>query len=409
MRTVLTADRLIDGTGRPPVAHAALVIEDGRIAGIATGDEVGAALEGADRVDVSGGSILPGFVEMHTHMHCSAEVDPLADLATDSHEAMLLRSARAMRLTLGSGVTTSRDLGSRNEIAFAVKQAVEDGIIPGPHMLVAGTPITTTGGHCHMFGTEANSVEQVRQAVRGQVKLGADWIKIMATGGRFTPRTNPRQPQFPVDTLRAAVDDAARLGVSVAAHCHATAGVRNAVEAGVKNLIHAMFLSADPDAGFDYDPAVADQIAEKGLFVDPTVATLHLRNSRTPGAGDQAGPFGSLDDRYEILSDMRERGVRFVSGLDSGMNEVHFDDFAWIPQLMVERVGMSPMEAIVSSTSTSAECLGVLDETGTLEPGKRADAIIVNGDPSADIKTLHDVDTVVKAGQIVKRGGAMTL
>ena len=409
MRTVLTADRLIDGTGRPPLPRAALVIEDGRVEGIATGDDVDAALEGADRIDVAGGSILPGFVEMHTHMHCSAGVDPLTDLATDSHEALLLRSARAMRLALGSGVTTLRDLGSRNEVAFAVRQAVRDGIIPGPHMLVAGTPITTTGGHCHMFGTEANSAEQVVAAVRGQVKRGADWIKVMATGGRFTPRTNPRQPQYPVETLRAAVEDAARLEVRVAAHCHAAAGVRNAVEAGVRNLVHATWLSPDPDAGYEYDPDVADMMAEKGLFVDPTIATLHLRNARTPGMADQGSPFGDLETRYEILRDMRERGVRFVAGLDSGMNEVHFDDFAWIPQLMVEKVGMSPMEAIVCATSTSAECLEILDETGTLEPGKRADVVIVRGDPSQDITALHDVDTVVKAGQIVKRGGAMTL
>ena len=407
MRTVLTADRLIDGTGRPPLARAALVIEDGRVEGIATGDDVDAALEGADRVDVGGGSILPGFVEMHTHMHCSADVDPFTDLATDSHEALLLRSARAMRLALGSGVTTLRDLGSRNEVAFAVRQAVRDGIIPGPRMLVAGTPITTTGGHCHMFGTEANSAEQVVAAVRGQVKRGADWIKVMATGGRFTPRTNPRQPQYPVETLRAAVEDAARLEVRVAAHCHAATGVRNAVEAGVKNLIHATWLSPDPEAGFEYDPEIADMIAAKGLFVDPTVATLHLRNARTPGMAEQGSPFGDLETRYEILRDMRERGVRFVAGLDSGMNEVHFDDFAWIPQLMVEKVGMSPMEAIVCATSTSAECLEILDETGTLEPGKRADAVIVRGDPSVDIKALHQVDTVVKAGQVVKRGGAM--
>jgi imidazolonepropionase-like amidohydrolase len=385
------------------------VIEDGRVEGIATGDDIDAALEAADRVDVTGGSILPGFVEMHTHMHCSAEADPFTDLATDSHEALLLRSARAMRLALSSGVTTLRDLGTRNEVAFAVRQAVRDGIIPGPHMLVAGTPITTTGGHCHMFGTEANSAEQVVAAVRGQVKLGADWIKIMATGGRFTPRTNPRQPQYPVEILRAAVEDAARLEVSVAAHCHAAAGVRNAVEAGVKNLIHATWLSPDPDVGYEYDPDVADMMVQKGLFVDPTVATLHLRNARTPGMADQGSPFGNLETRYEILRDMRERGVRFVSGLDSGMNEVHFDDFAWIPHLMVEKVGMSPMEAIVCATSTSAECLEILDETGTLEPGKRADAIIVHGDPSEDITALHDVDTVVKAGQIVKRGGMMTL
>lgn len=262
-----------------------------------------------------------------------------------------------------------------------------------------------------MFGTEADSLDEVLAALRGQVKLGADWIKIMSTGGRFTPRTNPRMPQYPVEVLRAAVVDAERLGVQVAAHCHAASGVKNCVEAGVHNLIHASWMAEDPDDGYDYDPAVADQIAEKGLYVDPTIAaTGALRELRAPGWLEWTlGSGFDLERRYEILRDMWARGVKFVTGLDSGMDYLGFDDYAWVPTLMVEKMGISPVEAIVSGTKTSAECLGVLHETGTLEPSKRADVVVVDGDASADIRALHNVDTVIKAGKIVKRSGAPTV
>ena len=277
--------------------------------------------------------------------------------------------------------------------------------------MVSGTPITTTGGHCHMFGTEADSLDEVLTALRGQVKLGADWIKIMSTGGRFTPRTNPRMPQYPVEVLRAAVVDAERLGVRVAAHCHAASGVRNCVEAGVHNLIHASWMSEDPDGGYDYDPAVADEIAEKGVYVDPTIAaTGALREMRAPGWLERTlGSGFDLERRYEILRDMWDRGVKFVTGLDSGMDYLRFNDYAWVPTLMVEKMGISPLDAIVSGTRTSAECLGVLDETGTLEPGKRADVVVVEGDASSDIRALHNVDMVIKAGSVVKRSGASTV
>ena len=389
----------------------AVLIEDGRIAAVDRFEALAASPD-AEVIDVPGGTVLPGFVEVHSHMHCSASSTTFDDLATDSHEALVARAVEAVRAALGSGVTTMRDLGSRNEVAFPIRSAIESGIVPGPHLMVAGTPITTTGGHCHMFGTEADTLDEVLTALRGQVKLGADWIKIMSTGGRFTPRTNPRMPQY---HGRGAADrrnaDAERLGVRVAAHCHAASGVRSCVEAGVHNLIHASWMSEDPDGGYDYDPAVADEIAEKGLYVDPTIAaTGALRELRAPGWLQWTlGSGFDLERRYEILRDMWDRGIKFVTGLDSGMDYLRFDDYAWVPTLMVEKMGISPMEAIVSGTRTSAECLGVLDETGTLEPGKRADVVVVQGDASADIRALHEVDTVIKAGKIVKRSGASTV
>ena len=406
MRTVLKAARLIDGTGAEPVADAALVVENGKIVSVGSRETLPPDPgRETDVVETPGGTILPGFIEMHSHIHCSAESDAYRHVTTESDEVLLMRAVQAVRAALTSGVTTMRDLGSKNQVAFPVRQAIEDGIIPGPRLLVAGTPITTTGGHCNMFGTEADTASEVVQAIRSQFKLGADWIKIMSTGGGFTPGTNIRAPQYPAETLRDAVVDAERLGLQVAAHCHATAGVRNCVEAGVHNLIHCTWLSEDPAEGYDYDPDIADTIAEKGLFVDPTLALVRLNNLRDPERARARAAERDPDRRFEILRDMWDRGVKFVTGMDSGMTNARFDDFAYIPEVMVDSLDISPMEAIVCSTKTSAECLGILEETGTLEPGKDADVVVVQGDPLADIRALHSVDTILKRGSLVNRNG----
>lgn len=406
MKLALKADRLIDGTGTDAVPNGVIVIENGRIAEVTTqealqfppGEEV-------DVIEVDGGSIMPGFIEMHSHIHCSAQEDAYTHIMTETDEVFLMRAVNAVRAALSSGVTTMRDLGARNQVAFPIKQAIEDGIIPGPRLIVAGTPITTTGGHCNMFGTEADTADEVLQAVRQQFKLGAGYIKIMSTGGGFTPNTNTRAPQYPASTLKAAVKDAERLGLRIAAHCHATAGVRNCVEAGVHNLIHCSWLAEDEEQMYDYDPDVADMIAEKGLWVDPTLALSRLNRMR----GRETGGSGMRDPqrRFEILRDMWDRGVKFVTGMDSGMTNARFDDFAYIPQVMVEDMDITPMEAIVCSTKTSAECLGMEDEIGTLEVGKAADVVIVDGDPTTDITALHNVNTIVAGGNVVKRDGVL--
>ena len=251
-----------------------------------------------------------------------------------------------------------RDLGSRNEVILPIKSAIEDGIIPGPRLLAAGTPITTTGGHCNMFGTEADTAEEVVTAIRNQFKLGADCIKVMSTGGGFTPGTNVRAPQYPVETLKAAVADAERLGLRVAAHCHASAGVRNCVDAGIHNLIHCSWLAENEEDMYDYDTDYTDMIAEKGIYVDPTLALGRLNSLRGRVRAGGGQGMGDPARRFEILRDMWDRGVKFVTGMDSGMTNANFDDFAYIPQVMVEEMHITPMEAIVCSTQTSAECLG---------------------------------------------------
>ena len=408
MKLVLKADRLIDGTGADPIPNGAVVIEDGRITQVASQDKLDIAPdEEVDTIEVSGGSIMPGFIEAHTHIHCSAETDAYLHVTTESDQMLLMRGVQAVRAALGSGVTTMRDLGSKNQVVFPLRQAIQEGIIPGPRLLVAGTPITTTGGHCNMFGTEADTAEDVVKAIRQQFKQGADCIKIMSTGGGFTPGTNIRSPQYPVETLRAAVQDAERLGLKVSAHCHAAAGVRNCVEAGVHNLIHCTWLAEDPADMYDYDPAVVDVMVEKGIYVDATLALGHLNRMR--GRIPPPGGMGDPVRRFEILRDMWDRGVKFVTGMDAGMTNAHFDDFAYIPQVMVDEMKISPMEAIVCSTKTSAECLGIIEETGTLEVGKAADVVIVDGNPAADIRAMHSVNTIVSQGRIAKRNGELLI
>ena len=405
MKLVLKADYLIDSTGADPLSNAALVIENGRISQITTQDmlQIGENEE-ATVISVDGGTIMAGFIEMHSHIHCSAQEDAYTHITTESNETFLMRGVQAVRAAVSSGVTTMRDLGAKNEVVLPLKQAIEDGIIPGPRMMVAGTPITTTGGHCNMFGTEANTADEVVAVVRQQFKLGADCIKIMSTGGGFTPGTNVRAPQYPVETLRAAVVDAERLSLRVSAHCHAAAGVRNCVDAGIHCLIHSSWLAEDESEMYDYSPDYADMIAEKGIFVDPTLALGLLNRLRSVNPTDPSSKaFGDPVRRFEILRDMWDRGVKFVTGMDSGMTNAHFDDFAYIPEVMVDELHITPMEAILSATQVSADCLGLLDDIGTLEVGKAADVLIINGNPAEDIKALHDVNTIIKQGGLIKQ------
>ncbi|MED5428556.1 MAG: amidohydrolase family protein [Chloroflexota bacterium] len=410
MKLILKADRLIDGSSTKVMPHAAVVIEGDTISKVCSQSELAETeLDAARVIDSSNGTLMPGFIEMHSHIHCSAESDAYTHITTETNETFLLRGSQAVRSALSSGVTTMRDLGSKNEVVFPLKQSIEDGIVPGPRLLVAGTPITTTGGHCNTFGTEADSSDQVVTAIRNQFKLGADHIKIMSTGGGFTPGTNVRAPQYDWTTLRDAVKDAERLGLKVAAHCHATEGVKNCVKAGIHNLIHCSWLSENPEELYDYDPDVVDQIAEKGIYVDPTLALSHLNKLRgrvkTPDSGAMADP----ERRFEILRDMWDRGVKFVTGMDSGMTNAHFDDFAYIPEVMVNSMGISPMEAITCATKTSSECLGKESEIGTITPGKSADVLIINGDPSEKIEALHNVDTIVARGSVVKEAGQLLI
>ena len=404
MDILIKGAKLINGIGNSPSLNAFVLIRDKKIIDIGSQKKLPKRLEKFRVLDFPNGTILPGLIETHSHMHCTGNKESLERMLLDSEETLIMRSVKAMRESLLSGVTTMRDLGSRNRVAFSIKEAIVNGVIEGPRILVAGTPITTTAGHCYFFGTEANSQEEILQAVRNQVKLGADCIKIMSTGGNFTPRSNPRRAQFSLKLLQDAVEDAHRLEVPVASHCHGTEGIINSVSAGVDNLIHCSWISSNPSEGYDYREDLVDEIADKGIFVDPTIALGHLRQIDDPEADvfQLGGVFYDLDSRYEMLRDMWDKGVRFISGLDAGMYMGEFGTHYNSVLVMIEKMGVSPIDAIKCVTKNSAECLGILQETGTVEKGKSADLIVLNDDFEKNPDSLQQVDTVINKGVIVK-------
>jgi imidazolonepropionase-like amidohydrolase len=391
-----------------------VVLVDGeRIAAVAPAAELPRDVAETHRIyDLGDVSLLPGLVDVHAHVHCSATPDAYQLVTTESVEGLLLRAAANVRTALLSGVTTLRDLGSRNEVAFPVRDAVRAGVIPGPRLLVAGTPITTTAGHCHMFGTEADTLDQVVVAVRRQKKLGADCLKLMATGGMFTPTANPRSVQYPAETLAAAVREAERLDLPVAAHTLSADGVRNCVEAGVHHLIHARWYSADPAKGLEYDPAVAERIAERGQWVDITLGLLLLGREAVTAGAPRRPPHWAVaatpvsdEEHLETARDMRARGVRFAAGLDMGMAYARFDAATASARAFVTWLGYSPWQAIRASTLDSAEALGLGGMVGALRSGYAADLMSVAGDPARDVAALGAAVDIVQAGRPVKLGG----
>ena len=411
-RSVFKARRIANPTVTGWLVEHAVLTEGERIRAVVPQGDLPRDVAATHRIhDLGDVSLLPGLVDVHAHMHCSATPDAYRLVTTETHEALLLRAAANVRAALMSGVTTLRDIGSKNEIAFPIRDAVRRGVVPGPRLILTGTPITTTAGHCWMFGTEADTLEQVVTAVRHQKKLGADCIKMMATGGMFTPTANPRTVQYPVETLRAAVREAERLDMQIVAHTLSAAGVRNCADAGIHHLVHARWFSADPRKGLEYDPEVSSRLAANGQAVDVTFG-LHLLGHEAVEAGAPppkphwsvaAAPV-SMDEHVEVTRDMRRRGVRFITGLDMGMAHARFDASSANARAFVRWFDYSPWQALAVSTLESAEAMRLGHEVGAVRPGLVADLMSVAGDPGADIAALVDVVDVVQAGRPVKLG-----
>jgi imidazolonepropionase-like amidohydrolase len=392
--TTLLASRVIDGTGRDEINDAFVRIEDGVIKDVGRREELGSAAAGSR--DLGDATILPGLINMHTHLTCSAGLNVLHDALHDSYEMKMARAVENARKTIESGVTTIRDCGTLNSIVFTIREASEKEVIPAPHVWASGEVITSTGGHCYFFGVECDSVDDVKKAVRRQVKAGADYIKVMATGGGLTPNSYPREAQFDREELLAIAADSKRLDRYVAAHCHGNPGIVNAVEADVRTIEHCSFMSS---TSIEYVPELAAAIAEKGIYVCPTIGTGERLRQKQMREGTLSTEMQQIRHlRLENLRRLHALGVKLVSGNDAGMSLTEFDDFQLDLELLVEHLGMSSIQAIHTATGQAAEAIG-RDDFGTLQPGKRADVIVVKGDAANDIGALRDVMLVVKSGK----------
>ena len=403
---VITGARVIDGTGAPALERAAVLLDGARVRWVGPAAELrvpdGAQAQTYHYPDAT---VLPGLVDVHTHMNLPGDGTLVEETAAEPEAILLLRSVMNGRNHLESGVTTARENGAKEKTAFALKDGIERGFVSGPRMVVCGRPITISGGHCWFFGGVADGVVGVRQAVRRLIKEGADYIKVMVTGGG-TLTSNPHLPSYTLAELQAIADEAHCNGKPVAMHATATQGIVNALDAGADMLVHCNFYQ--PDGSYRYDPEVAERIAEQGVWVNPT---LHVARSRIwlAEAQQRAGtlsPQGAqtLDRNkadYEKRQDgcrrLMELGAKVVAGSDGGWGVYPLGQFQHEITALAG-AGMRNADCILASTREAAASIGMDRLVGTLEPGKAADVVVVDGNPLDDIDALNRVRAVFKAG-----------
>ena len=408
--TVIRAGAIFDGTGETLRRNVTLIVRDGRIAEMGPNVQAPA---GARVVDLSDWTVLPGLIDMHTHITGDPS-DGFAGGALREYPGYAaLVGAKNARVTLLAGFTAVRNAGADEFADIALRDAVENGLVPGPRIFTAGKSLGITGGHCDSGGFRPdafpetgvedgifNSPDEARAAVRYQIKYGADLIKTCSTAGVLSAGTEIGPAQVTPEEFEALVGTATMLNRRVMAHAHGIEGIRNAVHAGVASIEHGAVL----------DDEIMAEMTRRGTYLVPTIMAFDYVYQAAQ-AGTLA-PWSAIKAE-EITPIARESharairaGVPIAFGTDAGVfpHGQNADEF----RLLVE-AGMSPARAILSATREAANLLGRLEELGTLEEGKLADIIAVRGNPLEDVEVLKDVGFVMKDGVIYKENGAPTL
>jgi len=382
---------IIDGKGDTPIPNGLILVDGNRIRAVGSRDSLPVPGE-AEVIDLGTATLLPGLIDTHVHLVMNAQEDCVTSLAHKSAVDSVVEAAGNAQRALRGGVTTVRDCADVFGVTLTLKQAIDGGHLDGPRILACGLPITTTAGHLHYMGISADSTEEVLKAVRTVVTMGVDWVKVCATGGGLTPDSNVRRAQYSAETLKALVQDAHRLGRKVAAHAHGTEGVLNCAIAGTDSIEHCSWMGEEE--GHRYDEDAVDLIRKKGLYVSHTIT-----GPRT-GTPEEVEELlnSELGERFALLKRTLEEGVRMVISSDAGVRDTRFEDFTGSLVIAVKCCGFSPMGSIIAATNRAAEMLGMADRVGSLEPGKFADILVVDGDPLQDIGAIRRIIGVFKDG-----------
>jgi imidazolonepropionase-like amidohydrolase len=399
-RTLVRAGKVLDVKTGKIATGQVVVIEADKIVSVGPASSVKATA--SDRtIDLPNATVLPGLIDAHTHLTFNPQFGYDSLAISVPREALI--GARNARVTLEAGITTVRNVGASGYADVALRDAINAGDVPGPRMLVSGPALSITGGHCdndllpyEYHATSegvADGVEQVQHRVREVIKYGADLIKVCATGGVLSKGDDPNASQYTLEEMKAIVADAHRLGRKVAAHAHGAQGVIWASEAGVDSVEHGHLMN---------DAAIAT-LKKNATYLVPT---LYLVDWQREHAAEANLP-DFAKKKMDMISQVGKANVKkaFEAGVKIGMGT----DAAVYPHglnahelAVYVSLGMSPLQAIQTATINDADLLGWSNKVGTIEPGKWADIIAVDGDPLQDVTTLQHVKFVMKGGEVVK-------
>lgn len=387
MRIAIRTGKLYDGTDASPRENVTVLVENGRVARIASNDE---RLDAEQTREAA--CVVPGLINCHVHLETNGEPDIQTLYIMRTPLERTLYAAHNARLSLEAGVTTVRDLGAADGTAIAVRDAIARGEHVGPTVLPAGRALCMTGGHGFFIGRETDGPWDARLAVREQRKAGASVIKLIATGGVLTKGAVPGQDQLTEDEMRSAVTEAHTHDMIVGAHAIGTNGIKNALRAGVDSIEHGHLLD---------DEAIA-LFKERGTYLVPTLAAVVCiyENAKTGAQPDFV--VRKATEIYERVAENIGRawraGVRVAGGSDAGTPYNYHQNYAYELELMVTMLGMTPQQALTAATQTAAELLRI--DAGTLAPGRAADLVLLERDYGADVRALREPRAVIKAGTI---------
>ncbi|KQL58569.1 MULTISPECIES: metal-dependent hydrolase family protein [Bacillaceae] len=406
--TAITNVTMIDGTGIDAIEQAVVLVEKNHIKAVGTSQTIPIPSD-ATIIDGGGQYLLPGLID--THVHMALEIKNVQESLLTPFSYRFFEAAKRLETTIQTGITSVRDAGFADA---GIKKAVEDGLVDGPRMQVSINPLTITGGHGDSWNIsgidttqpvypgmpdgKCDGREEVRKTVREMLRAGADVVKVHATGGVSSPTDHPEFTQFSQEELEVMVEEATfRKGVKVMAHGQGAEGIKNAVRAGIHSIEHGIFI----------DDEALELMLEHGTYLVPTLLAplavleaAETSNTMAPYAIEKSKEV--IDIHKKSIEKAYKAGVKIAMGTDAGVfpHGINLRELG----LMCE-IGMSPMEAIVASTKTAAECMGWGEKVGTIEAGKWADLIIVNGNPLADIHILENhehITFVMKDGNTYK-------
>jgi imidazolonepropionase-like amidohydrolase len=424
IRLAITGAQLVTGIDPAPVpVGTVLVGADGRIAAAGSSQAVPVPAD-APIFSANGMTVLPGLIDGHVHITWDKTLytayssrDYAARLRMRDPERQLVRAAQYAQTALAAGVTTLRDCGADDFTVLALRDAIASGQLLGPRILACGRPITTTAGHIYSdWGVD--TADEIRKAIRLLAGRGVDFIKLIVSGGTTTPGTNITRSQYTLEEVRAAVEDAHRLGFQAVSHAISTASIRLAAEAGVDTIEHCSWIGADPRTTVT-DPTAVEWMVRNSVRVDHAIIPRPYLFPDESGGGrtaDEEWWFNMLKVRWPFLHYMRDHGVTVFLGTDAAFGLwpgtdcwPGFQEMARGVEILVRWADFTPMDAILAATREAARALRLDHEVGTVEAGKRADLILLTDDPIKDIRALRRPELVFRDGRLVARRGQLVL